>query len=57
MFVAFLMAFLLRWRFSVLNRRREIQLVMLPQDVKQVGDAIATTQEVPDTDLRYRYMT
>ena len=57
MFVAFITAFLLRWRFAVLNRRREIQLVMLPQDVKLVGDAVAATQEVPDDDLRYRYMT
>jgi len=57
MFVAFIMAFLLRWRFAVLNRRREIELAILPRDVKLVEDAIAATQEVPDTDLRYRYMT
>jgi hypothetical protein len=57
MFLAFVMAFLLRTRFNILNRRREVLLATLSSEEKAMGDAVAATQEIPDTDVRFRYMT
>ena len=57
MFLAFVMAFLLRTRFNILNRHREVLLATLPPEEKAMGDAAAATQEIPDTDIRFRYMT
>jgi hypothetical protein len=57
MFLAFVMAFLLRTRFSLLNWRREVLLTMLTPEEKAMGDAVAAAHEIPDTDVRFRYMT
>lgn len=57
MFLAFAAAFLLRTRFNILNKRREAQLAALSMEEKTMGDAAAVTQEISDTDVRFRYMT
>jgi len=57
MFLAFIMAFSIRMRLDILNKRREKQLAMLPLEEKLAGDALAATQELPDTDVRFRYVT
>lgn len=30
---------------------------MLTREEKEMGDAVAATHEVPDTDIRFHYMT
>jgi len=57
MFLAFIMAFLLRTRFDILNKRREKQLAALSTEEKILGDVAAAAQEIPDTDLRFRFLT
>jgi len=56
MFLAFIMAFLLRLRFDTLNGRREVQLVIMSMEENAVED-IPTSLELADTDVRFRYMT
>ena len=57
MFLAFIMAFSIRTRFDILNKRRDKQLAILPPAEKLAGDALAATREIPDNDVRFRYMT
>ena len=56
MFLAFVMAFLLRLRFDILNGRREVQLVILSMEENTV-EGIPPSLELADTDVRFRYMT
>ena len=57
MFLAFVMAFLLRTRFHILNKHRRVLLSTLTQEEKAMGDAVAATRDIADTDVRFRYMT
>ena len=57
MFLAVIMAFLLRMRFDILNKCREKQLAALSTEEKILGNIAAAAQETPDTDLRFRFLT
>jgi len=56
MFLAFVMAFLLRLRFDTLNGRREVQLIISSMEENAKED-IPPCLELADTDVRFRYMT
>jgi hypothetical protein len=55
MFLAFVMAFLLRLRFDTLNGRREVQLIVSSMEENAVEGI--PPSELADTDVRFRYMT
>lgn len=56
MFLAFVMAFLLRLRFDTLNGRREVQLIISSMEENAKED-MSPCLELADTDVRFRYMT
>jgi hypothetical protein len=57
MLLAFIMAFLLRTRFDIMNKRREAKLASQYPEDRELGDAVADARELPDTDVRFRFMT
>lgn len=57
MLLAFVMAFILRTRFDVKNKHREAKLATWCLEDRELGDAAAAACELPDADIRFRFMT
>lgn len=56
MFLAFIMSFLIRTRLAHKNKQREKALAAMTKEERELETA-ATTEEIADTDVRYRFMT
>lgn len=56
MFLAFIMSFLIRTRLAHKNKQREQIMAGMTQEERELQSA-AVVEEIPDYDVRYRFMT
>ena len=59
MLITFFTALVLRIRLSYLNKKRDRMLSILPPNRRNIPEMLADgiLADLPDTDVRYRYMT
>lgn len=56
MFLAFIMSFLIRTRLAHKNKQRERIMAGMTKEALELQSA-AAIEEIPDYDVRYRFMT